>query len=75
MKRLALVVVVGLAVGLLGCGETGKVKGPGGKELKLIAITGFGGDKHRRRAKSAGFDMHVVKPISYEQLARVFSAG
>jgi PAS domain S-box-containing protein len=48
---------------------------PGGKHLKLIAITGFGGDKHRRRAKSAGFDMHVVKPISYEQLARVFNSG
>ena len=46
-----------------------------GKHLKLIAITGYGGDTHRRRAKSAGFDMHVVKPISYEQLARVFSAG
>jgi CheY-like chemotaxis protein len=46
---------------------------PGGKDLKLIAITGYGGDKHRRRAKSAGFDMHVMKPISYEQLARVFS--
>src|SRR5437660_750284 len=48
---------------------------PGGKKLKLIAITGFGGDKHRARAKRAGFDMHVVKPISYEQLARVFSGG
>ena len=45
-----------------------------GKHLKLIAITGYGGEAHRRRAKSAGFDMHVVKPISYEQLARVFSS-
>ena len=47
----------------------------GGKNLKLIAITGYGGEVHRRRAKSAGFDMHVVKPISYEQLARVFSGS
>ena len=46
---------------------------PEGKQLKLIAITGFGGDKHRRQAREAGFDMHVVKPISYEQLARVFA--
>ena len=46
-----------------------------GKDLKLVAITGYGGEAHRRRAKSAGFDMHVVKPISYEQLARVFSAA
>jgi signal transduction histidine kinase/CheY-like chemotaxis protein len=48
---------------------------PEGKQLKLIAITGFGGDKHRRRAREAGFDMHVVKPISYEQLARVFAGA
>src|SRR5919197_2045554 len=48
---------------------------PGGKGLKLVAITGFGGETHRRRANTAGFDMHVVKPISYEQLARVFSGS
>ncbi|HET7364397.1 MAG TPA: PAS domain S-box protein [Burkholderiales bacterium] len=46
-----------------------------GKDLKLIAITGYGGEAHRRRARSAGFDMHVVKPISYEQLARAFSGA
>jgi CheY-like chemotaxis protein len=28
----------------------------------LIALTGFGGDKLRRRALAAGFDEHVVKP-------------
>jgi PAS domain S-box-containing protein len=46
-----------------------------GKDLTLIAITGYGGEAHRRRAQSAGFDMHVVKPISYEQLARVFNGS
>jgi PAS domain S-box-containing protein len=46
---------------------------PEGKTLKLIALTGFGGDKYRRRAREAGFDLHVVKPISYEQLVRVFA--
>jgi PAS domain S-box-containing protein len=45
-----------------------------GRHLKLIAITGYGGEAHRKRARNAGFDMHVVKPISYEQLARVFSS-
>ncbi|MFN2644674.1 MAG: PAS domain S-box protein [Burkholderiales bacterium] len=48
---------------------------PEGKDVKLIAITGFGGEKHRRRAHEAGFDMYVVKPISYEQLVRVFVDG
>ncbi len=36
MKWMTLVAVAAL-VGLVGCGETGKVKGPGGKELKLTA--------------------------------------
>jgi hypothetical protein len=36
MKWLTLVAIVGLAVGLVGCsGESGKVKGTGGKELKV----------------------------------------
>jgi CheY-like chemotaxis protein len=48
---------------------------PGGAAVKLIAMTGFGGEKNRRRAKQAGFDVHVTKPISYEQLARVFAGG
>jgi PAS domain S-box-containing protein len=45
---------------------------PGGKDVKLIAITGYGADKDRRRAKQAGFDVHVTKPVSYEQLATAF---
>jgi len=45
---------------------------PAGKDVKLIAITGFGAEKDRRRAKEAGFDVHVTKPVSYEQLAAAF---
>jgi uncharacterized membrane protein len=37
MKWMTIVAVAGLVFGLAGCGETGKVKGPGGKELKLTA--------------------------------------
>jgi PAS domain S-box-containing protein len=48
---------------------------PGGKDVKLIAITGYGADKDRRRAKQAGFDVHVTKPVSYEQLATAFEAA
>jgi PAS domain S-box-containing protein len=47
---------------------------PGGAELKLVALTGYGGEKNRRRAKQAGFDVHVTKPVSYEQLAQLFAA-
>jgi hypothetical protein len=37
MKWMTLVAVVGLVFGVIGCGETGKVKGTGGKELKVTA--------------------------------------
>src|SRR5262249_27281610 len=36
---------------------------PGGKEMVLIATTGWGQDDDRRRAFEAGFDHHMVKPI------------
>ncbi|MGE0549295.1 MAG: ATP-binding protein [Kofleriaceae bacterium] len=37
----------------------------------LIAITGYGQDQDRARALAAGFDDHVVKPVSLEVLKRV----
>jgi CheY-like chemotaxis protein len=46
---------------------------PTGKQVKLIAITGYGGEKNSRLSQSAGFDLHITKPVSYEQLAKVFS--
>jgi len=30
---------------------------------RLIALTGFDGDEERQRAREAGFDRHVAKPI------------
>jgi PAS domain S-box-containing protein len=36
---------------------------PGGKEMVLIATTGWGQDDDRRRSFEAGFDHHMVKPI------------
>ena len=35
---------------------------------KLVALTGFGQDGDRRRARDAGFDAHLVKPIAPETL-------
>jgi len=34
-----------------------------GGELRLIALTGWGQDSDRRRARDAGFDAHLVKPV------------
>lgn len=36
--------------------------------IRLIAVTGYGRDEDRRRARQSGFDAHLVKPIMAEQL-------
>jgi len=47
---------------------------PAGKRIKLIALTGYGGLEDRERAEKSGFDMHLTKPVSYEQLVRALDA-
>jgi CheY-like chemotaxis protein len=47
---------------------------PSGKRIKLIALTGYGGLEDRERAENSGFDMHLTKPVSYEQLVRALDA-
>ncbi len=42
--------------------------------LRLIALTGYGGDEERRRSKAAGFDVHLVKPVLPDTLAAAISA-
>jgi CheY-like chemotaxis protein len=51
---------------------------PWGKAMKLIALTGWGQEEDRRRAKEAGFDEHVVKPVepaALEQLLVTLCPG
>jgi CheY-like chemotaxis protein len=36
---------------------------PWGKHAVLIAVTGWGQEDDKRRAKEAGFDRHMVKPV------------
>jgi CheY-like chemotaxis protein len=42
--------------------------------LRLIALTGYGGDEERKRSKAAGFDVHLVKPVLPDTLAAAISA-
>ena len=35
---------------------------------RLVALTGFDGEEEQRKARDAGFDRHVVKPIDPFQL-------
>lgn len=39
-------------------------------QLALIAMTGYGQPEDRRRALDAGFDTHLVKPVSLDTLRR-----
>jgi two-component system, chemotaxis family, CheB/CheR fusion protein len=39
---------------------------PWGRSTVLVAVTGWGQEEDRQRAAAAGFDQHLVKPISAE---------
>jgi PAS domain S-box-containing protein len=41
---------------------------PWGKNMVLIALTGWGLDEDRRQSKDAGFDHHMVKPVDFAAL-------
>ena len=47
---------------------------PEGKELSLVALSGWGDGEHRKRALEAGFDRHIVKPIEADDLAELLAA-
>jgi CheY-like chemotaxis protein len=47
---------------------------PWGQEIKLIAVTGWGQPDDRLRARSAGFDRHLIKPIDPTELDRLLDA-
>jgi len=36
--------------------------------IKAIALTGFGTEQDVQRSKEAGFDVHLVKPINFQEL-------
>ena len=39
-----------------------------GSSVMLIALTGYGQAEDRRRSEDAGFDVHLVKPVTPEQI-------
>ena len=44
-----------------------------GRGIRLIALTGYGQPEDRRRARTAGFDAYLVKPVFADQLVRVLT--
>jgi CheY-like chemotaxis protein len=41
---------------------------PWGRDMVLVALTGWGQEKDRAQAADSGFDFHFTKPISFQQL-------
>ena len=44
------------------------------KHVPLVALTGFCGDADRVRARLAGFDQYLVKPVPYAMLNEVLAS-
>ena len=44
---------------------------PWGKDLLLVALTGWGTEEDRNRSREAGFNAHLVKPVDYAVLIKV----
>ena len=45
----------------------------GGKDLVMIAQTGWGQSEDRLRTREAGFDHHLVKPLDPRALRRLLA--
>lgn len=47
----------------------------GGRDMMIVAVTGWSDEAHRMEALAAGFDMHLVKPVSAETFMTVLGAA
>jgi PAS domain S-box-containing protein len=45
-----------------------------GKDLVLVALTGWGQEEDLRRSKEAGFDAHMVKPVDHDALMKLLDS-
>ena len=48
---------------------------PWGKDVFLVALTGWGQDEDRQRSEDAGFDEHMVKPADHDVLMTLLAAA
>jgi CheY-like chemotaxis protein len=52
-----------------------RVRQLGLNQARIVAMTGYGQDTDRQRAKEAGFDAHAVKPVELADLMRLLAAA
>ncbi|HTE43098.1 MAG TPA: ATP-binding protein, partial [Steroidobacteraceae bacterium] len=46
---------------------------PWGSRMTLVAVSGWGQSEDKRRSKEAGFDLHLVKPVEFDAVERIFT--
>jgi signal transduction histidine kinase/ActR/RegA family two-component response regulator len=59
--------------GLDGYEVARRIRAKLGNAIRLVALTGYGQPEDRDRAYAAGFDLHLVKPVDRDQLARALA--
>lgn len=60
--------------GMMGYEVAQRLRNSGAATSLLIAVTGYGRDSDVSRAREAGFDHHLVKPVDYDQLKTLLAA-
>jgi CheY-like chemotaxis protein len=60
--------------GLTGYDVAKRLRGTDGDACYLVAITGWGRDDDRRRARAAGFNCHVTKPIDPDAIVHLLGS-
>jgi PAS domain S-box-containing protein len=48
---------------------------PWGREITIVALTGWGQEEDRNRSKEAGFDVHMVKPVDFDALLQLLASA
>ncbi len=46
---------------------------PWGKQVTLVAVTGWGQAEDRERSRDAGFDAHLLKPVDHDALVKLLA--
>jgi len=67
---------IGLPDGMDGYAVARAFRGdPKASRTYVVALSGYGRDEDRRRARDAGFDVHLTKPVDCAELRRLLEAA
>lgn len=69
LQPFAAIVDIGLPDGMDGYEVGRQLRSRLGPKLRLFALTGYGSDVDKERARMASFDAHMVKPADVNKLA------